>query len=133
MRRTAFKAKLRPSRRKHCTCGSLTAHPEKRPMYPNKHGEQPHSTCHVMTRDESDWLMRAEKASGHSLGKRPPMILGLEMLAYYGPGMIQRRSSVEARFLTALATCERKPACACPLATAPGSPLKFCICVLSRR
>ncbi len=57
----ALKAKLKLSRRKHCTCGSLTAHAEKCPMYPNKHGERPYPGCDVLTRDESDWLMRAKK------------------------------------------------------------------------
>ena len=57
----ALKAKLKLSRRKHCTCGSLTAHAEKCPMYPSKHGERPYPGCDVLTRDESDWLMRAKK------------------------------------------------------------------------
>ncbi len=57
----ALKAKLKLSRRKHCTCGSLTGHAEKCSMYPSKHGERPYPGCDVLTRDESDWLMRAKK------------------------------------------------------------------------
>ena len=57
----ALKAKLKLSKRKHCTCGSLMAHAEKCPMCPSKHGERPHPGCDVLTRDESDWLMRAKK------------------------------------------------------------------------
>ena len=56
-----LKAKLKLSRRKHCTCGSLTGHAEKCSMYPSKHGERPYPGCDVLTRDESDWLMRAKK------------------------------------------------------------------------
>ena len=49
---------MKKSTRAGCKCGSKLQHCEKCPMHPRTSGERPYPYCDVMSRDDSEWILK---------------------------------------------------------------------------